>query len=111
MPEGIDLGLSGLASGFDWRTLVDQLSEVERAPQRRLLTEQNALDQRKNAYASIATQLGVLRNRVTALKESVSFDARTTGVSDTTMASATSSDSTPLGGYVFAISQLATAAS
>jgi len=109
MPEGIDLGLSGLASGFDWRTLVDQLTDVDRAPQRRLLVEQNTLDQRKNAYGSIATQLGVLRNRIAALKEATSFDARSVGVSDATAASAVSSETTPVGNYAFAISQLATA--
>src|SRR5687768_14978078 len=110
MPEGIDLGLSGLASGFDWRTLVDQLSDLERAPQRRLLVEQNTLDQRKNAYASIATQLGVLRNRASALREGSLFDSRSATVSDATAATATTSEGTSLGSYVFAISQLATAA-
>ena len=29
----MELGLTGLASGFDWGTLVEQLTEVERAPQ------------------------------------------------------------------------------
>jgi flagellar hook-associated protein 2 len=110
MPEGFDLGLSGLASNFDWRSLVDQLVEVERAPQRRLRTEQTAIDQRKNAYSSIITQLGVLRNRVTALKESALFASRTTATSDATVASATASGEVPLGSYVFAITQLAAAA-
>ena len=110
MPEGIDLGLSGLASGFDWRSLVDQLADVERASQRRLRVEQSTLDQRKNAYASIATQLGVLQNRVTALKDGSLFEARTATASDATAASATVSAGTPLGSYVFAVTQLATAA-
>lgn len=40
MAEGIDLGLSGLASGFDWKTVVDQNSfvQVERTPQVRMYT-------------------------------------------------------------------------
>ena len=84
----MDLGVSGLASGFDWRTLVDQLSAVERAPQQRMRTEQNRIDQRKNAYASIQTQLGVLRSRVTALKDPALFSSRTASVSDSTARSA-----------------------
>ena len=28
---GIDLSLSGLASGFDWKSFVDQMVQVERA--------------------------------------------------------------------------------
>ncbi len=30
---GIDLSVSGLASGFDWKSVVDQLTAVERQPQ------------------------------------------------------------------------------
>ena len=30
----MDLGVSGLASGFDWKTLVDQMIDVQRAPER-----------------------------------------------------------------------------
>jgi len=36
----MELGLSGLASGFEWKSVVDQLVEVERAPQRRARREQ-----------------------------------------------------------------------
>ncbi len=60
----MDLGLSGLASGLDWKSLVDQLAEVERLPQKRLLAEQSALEGRNNAYGSIITQLGTLKNRI-----------------------------------------------
>lgn len=110
MPEGIDLGISGLASGFDWRALVDQLTQVERSPQTRLRTEQNTIDQRKLAFGSIATQLTVLRNRVTALKDTSLYSARSTTVSDSTLAAATAAASTPQGSFVFAVTQLATTA-
>ena len=104
-----DLGISGLASGFDWRSLVDQLAEVERAPQRRLRTEQTQLQQRNNAYASIATQLGVLNSRVIALKEPSLFDSRRTVVSDTTRATATAQAGASLGSYTLNVTQRATA--
>ena len=110
MPEGIDLGISGLASGFDWRALVDQLTQVERSPQTRLRTEQSSIELRKNAFASIATQLTVLRNRVTALKDTSLYSARSTTVSDSTLASSTAAASTPQGSYAFAVTQLATTA-
>jgi flagellar hook-associated protein 2 len=110
MPEGFDLGLSGLASGFDWRALVDQLTEVERSPQRALRLEQQGIGGRKNAYSSIATQLGVLWNRVKTLKETSLFDARATNVSDATVAAASATPGAPLGTYSFNIAQLATAA-
>lgn len=106
----MDLSLSGLASNFDWKSLVDQLAEVERLPQKRLLAEQNQLEQRRNAYGSIATQLGVLRNRVTALREDSLYTSRTATTGDATIASASASAGSVQGTYRFAFQQLATTA-
>jgi len=106
----MDLGLSGLASGLDWRTLVDQLAEVERAPQKTLLTEQTTLNQRNNAYSSIKTQLGVLNNRIAVLKDPTFFDSRLARVSDTAVATPTVTSGAASGQYAFTISQMATTA-
>ncbi len=106
----MDLGISGLASGFDWRTLVDQLADVERAPERSLLKEQTTLQQRNNAFSSIKTQFGVLQNKVKALTDSSLFDSRGVLVSKTSAATASAGAGTPLGSYKFVVSQLASAA-
>ena len=45
----MDLGLSGLVSGLDWKTLVDQLAEAERAPQNRLRSDQSILKKQNTA--------------------------------------------------------------
>lgn len=103
------MGLSGLASGFDWRSLVDQLVEVERAPQRRLLIEQQDLQTRKTAYNSIATQLGVLQNRVEDLNDGELFDTRLAKSSSEEIASALAEAGAALGTYAYHIIQLATA--
>lgn len=109
MPEGLDLGVSGLASGFDWRSLVDQLVEVERAPQRRLFSEQQDLQTRKTAYTSIATQLSVLQNRVDELNDGELFDSRLTKSSSEEIATALAESGAALGTYAYHIIQLATA--
>lgn len=106
----MDLGVSGLASGFDWKTLVDQLADVERQPQKRLLSDQNLLEQRNNAYGSIKTQLNVLLNRVKALTDGSLFGSRTATVSDTASATASAASGTAQGTYTFNVTQLATAA-
>lgn len=106
----MDLGISGLASGFDWRTFVDQMVEVERTPQTRLLAEQEGMAQRKNAYQSIKTQLSVLQNRLSVLKDPSTFEARLGAVSDEAIASVSAGAGTPLGKYEFTFSQLASAA-
>ena len=106
----MELGLSGLASGFDWKSLVDQLTDVERTPQKRLFNEQSVISQRNNAYSSIKTQLGVLSNRINSLKDTTLFDARTALLSDSTVGSAAVTSGAPAGQYAFSISQMASAA-
>jgi flagellar hook-associated protein 2 len=105
----MDLRLTGLASGFDWKTMVEQLVEVERAPQRRLRSEQDALAQRNNAYGSLLTQLTVLQHKVDALKAPALFTARQASASDTAVATASAESGALLGSYKFNITQLATA--
>ena len=105
----MDLRLTGLASGFDWESLVSQLTELERAPQKRLLAEQDILQQRNNAYSSIVTELTVLQTRVDALTNTSLFDSRATQVGDATLASATAATGTAVGHYTFTTTQLATA--
>lgn len=106
----MDLGVSGLASGFDWRSLVDQLSDVERLPQKRLSAEQSKIEERNNAYGSIVTQLKVLKSRVTALKSPDLYNARTTKVGDSAAATASASANSVQGTFNFQFTQLATSA-
>jgi flagellar hook-associated protein 2 len=106
----MELGLSGLASGFDWRAFVDQMVEVERIPQQRLLLEQNTIEQRRNAYTAIKTQLAVLQNRLTSLKDPDTFESRTSQVSDGNAATVSAGAGAPLGSYAFNFTQLATSA-
>lgn len=110
MAEGIDLGLSGLASGFDWRLLVDQLVDVERTPQKRLASEAQSIQTRKTAYDSVNTQLSVLQNRIDDLNDAELFDSRLASSSDEELASVSASAGAALGTYRFAVTQLATAA-
>ena len=105
----MELGLSGLASGFDWRTLVNQLADVERTPQKRLRTEQSALFNRNNAFGSIKTQLAILKNRTDNLSSNDVLQARKATVSDSTILSATASAGASSGTYAFNVTQLATA--
>jgi flagellar hook-associated protein 2 len=105
-----DFGLSGLASGFDWRSFIDQLLEVERVPQQRLRSEQNLIEQRKTAYGAITTQLSVLQNRVKELQDAKLFGSRVATSSDEDVATVSAEAGTQNGTYQIAINQLATAA-
>lgn len=103
------MGVSGLASNFDWRSLIDRLSQVERAPQARLRIDQQLIEARKSAYGSLTTQLSVLHNRVKELNDPALYDARTATSSNEEFAKALVQSRASLGSYAFHIIQRANA--
>ena len=87
---------------------MSQLADVERAPQTALLREQSGLQDKNNALGSVKTQLGILQNAITALKDPSLFDSRTAASSNTALGTVSVSAGATVGKYTFAISQLAT---
>lgn len=105
------ISLSGLASGFDWKSLVEQLMDVEQTRVTRLQKEQSTNTQQVSALNTLGTKLTALSATATALKDVSAFSARTvsssTSGSTWTLASTAGSAT---GSYRIAVSQLATAA-
>ena len=79
----MDLNVSGLASGFDWKSMVDQLTNVERAPQRRMRTEQAGVRAKNAAFTRLKTELTSLKTVSEQLKETAFFDTRKVTSSET----------------------------
>ncbi len=90
--------------------MIDQLLEVERAPQTTMRSEQSSIALRKNALASVATQLKVLQERATALKSASLFDSRQATASKPELATVSVAAGTTLGTYQFNITQMAASA-
>lgn len=111
-PTMAGLQLSGLASGLDWKTLVDQLMELERAPITRMEREQTVNTQRSNALKDLNTRLSSLQTAAQTLKDASLFSART--VSSATANSSwtlSASAGAAIGTYAINVTQLATKAS
>ena len=105
----MELNVAGLVSGFDWKSMVDQLSDVERAPQRRMRVEQNTIYKKNNAYSSLKSQLTSLKTTAETLKDTDLYDSRTVTSSESHM-TATADAGTSSGDYRFEIYQMATSA-
>jgi flagellar hook-associated protein 2 len=107
----MNFGLSGLASGFDWKSLVDQLIELERTPIHRLNQDigNNALQ--VDRLSQLNTRFSTLQTDTKALGEAGLFDGRTAAstTSGSTWA-ATATAGTTTGSYKLDVTQLATAA-
>jgi flagellar hook-associated protein 2 len=102
--------LSGLASGFDWKTLVDQLMQVEHAPADRLAGEQALNTQKTTALSGLDTKLNALQSAAAALKDVGLFSKRNVTVSGGASWPATAAVTTAAGNYTLNVTQLATTA-
>jgi flagellar hook-associated protein 2 len=104
--------ISGLISGsFDWKSVVDQLIQIDSAPVARLQAEEAKNIDRLASLDGIKLQLTSLQTSANALSAEGLFSGRT--AKSTTSGSswlATASNNAPKGTYTFAVTQLATAA-
>ena len=78
---GSDLQLTGLASGFDWAPVVDQLIELERIPQKRLEQEKVKNEEKISDLGILKTQLDTLKSAAKALQDDNLFKSRKVGLS------------------------------
>lgn len=103
--------LSGLASGLDWKSLVGQLIEVQRSPQKTLRTEQSTNTSKTNALNEIKSLLTNLQGSITNLSAAGGFQQRSAKIASSTSTwSAASAAGGTTGTYAFNVSQLATSA-
>jgi flagellar hook-associated protein 2 len=102
--------LSGLASGMDWRSLIDQLMRAEAAPQDKLRAEKAAGQQKSTALDSLKSQMVALQGALQPLLGGESsFSGRTASVADTSSGWKVSAGSGALTGqYKVQVTQLAT---
>ena len=73
---GSDLQLTGLASGFDWAPVVEQLIELERIPQKRLEQEKVENEEKISDLGILKTQLDTLKSAAKALQNDSLFQSR-----------------------------------
>ena len=63
------MSLSGLASGLDTSTIVDQLMAIERQPETRVKMKQATENARQQALRDVQTKLQALQTSADALKD------------------------------------------
>jgi flagellar hook-associated protein 2 len=101
------LQLSGLVSGFDWKSFVDQLVGLERTPATKMQSEISTNQLKLTSLDSIKSRLTDLQNASKALDTDGVFNARSATVTGTGW-SAGADSTAATGTYSFNVSQLAT---
>ena len=104
-----NLQVTGLASGMDWSTVVQELANAERAPETQWQSEQTTINNQSSAFNTIQGDLTTLQTDVQTLQSASIYTSRTAQSSDSS-ATVSAADGTNIGTYSFNISQLATAA-
>jgi flagellar hook-associated protein 2 len=108
--SGIDLSLSGLASGLDWKTVVQELATAARGPELGWQNRQTILNQQNSAFSQIKSLLNTLQADIKALKDPALYSGRTSQTSDASIGTASAATGATQGNFTFNITQLATAA-
>ena len=108
--SGLNLAISGLASGFNWQTVVSELADAERAPETEWKTNQGTILQTNSDFTTIASNLASLQSAVDALKDPTLYHNATAQSSDATIATTSAASGTTPGTYTFTFGAPATAA-
>jgi len=104
-------GVAG-GSGLDVQSVVEQILQAERAPQRLLQRQQQTIDAQAAALRSLQSQLDRFEASINALKDvSGVLGTRNVTSSDQEILTATSSSEAVLGTHTVCVSRLATTAS
>jgi flagellar hook-associated protein 2 len=100
--------MSGLASGINWTTIVNEMLQAEAAPETQWTTEETTDDNKKSAYQTLGTDLSTLQTDLSTLSKASFFETRTTSLSNSSVASASAAAGALLGNYTLKVDTLAT---
>ncbi|MBI5416822.1 flagellar filament capping protein FliD [Candidatus Poribacteria bacterium] len=110
MASGISF--SGLFSGIDWNTMIDQLMTVERKRETLLANKQTEYSNKVDAWNDLDSQLGTLKDKVDILRKATAFNSfsfsSNTSTTEPALSGSASSDASA-GNHTLKINQLAKA--
>jgi flagellar hook-associated protein 2 len=104
------LAVSGLASGFDWQSVVTQLATAERSAETPWQNQQTSLGAQNSTYSTLNDDLTNLQADIKALQDPTFYQSATAQSSDSTVATGSADPGATSGIFAFNISQLATSA-
>ncbi|MCZ6675707.1 MAG: flagellar filament capping protein FliD [Candidatus Poribacteria bacterium] len=104
-----DVSFSGLSSGIDTASLIEQLMQLERRPIRRLERQQTTISHKEEAVQSFNTKLSALKSSAETLTNEKTFQAFQASTPENDVLSISVDNDTAVGSYTVEVSQLAKA--
>src|SRR5215218_7756611 len=106
-----DLGLSGLASGVDTASIVEQLMGLERRGKARLQLRQGSITAQQTTLRDLKAKLDALKAAASDLRSSTTWsEVQTVESSDPARVAVARTGGAPIGGYSVKVTQLAASA-
>jgi flagellar hook-associated protein 2 len=106
-----NLALSGLASGVDTSTIVEQLIALDRQGTKRIQNRQYAVSGMQTALKDIASKLSTLKSAATALSSDSTWkQSQTIESSDSSRVAVTQTGGAGIGGHSIQVNRLASSA-
>ncbi len=100
---------TGVTSGIDYGTLIQQLLNIQRMPMDALEVKKTALEKLDTTYGELSSRVSVLESAADALRESSDFSVFSTTTSDSAILVATAAATASEGTYDIVVTQLAKA--
>jgi flagellar hook-associated protein 2 len=105
-----NLALSGLASGVDTSTIVEQLMAIDRQGTTRITYRQNGVTGMQNSLKTIAGKLSALKDAANALSADATWkQSQTVSSSDPARVAVALTGGAGIGGHTIQVSRLASA--
>ena len=105
------LALSGLASGVDTNSIVDQLMAIERQKVTRINNQSTSVTAHQTGLKAVSDKLNALSTAAAALTDSAAWKtAQTSTSSDTTKVAVAQLDGAGIGGHTVSVDRLASSA-
>lgn len=102
--------ISGLASGIDYETIINNLMKAERAPLDKLNQNRMILEWKQQDYKSLAKDIYDFNKQVFNMKLSSSYKAKNVGVSNSNVVDVSAGGSAVNGAYTINVTKLASPA-
>lgn len=101
--------VSGLISGIDYNSMIEQIIELERQPVTLKEARHTAFKSKISKYGELSSLLNTLKTASEGLKTATGFYSRTAEAGDATVFNATASASATEGNYTVVVARLAQA--
>lgn len=98
---------SGMISGIDYASIIQQLVSVKAAPVDQMLADKKRLERVKSSYTTLSSRVNDLKIAADALRTTSGFNSFTASSSDTTILDATASPSATANSSVIVVNALA----